>query len=512
MSAPGADGCLLALDQGTTSTRAIVFDAALRPVGTAQEPLRQSFPRPGWVEHDALEIWTASQSVCRQAVQAAGIDPARLLALGLTNQRETVVLWERQTGRPVHAAIVWQDRRTAPACAALAERGALEVVQRKTGLLLDPYFSASKLAWLLDHVPDARARAGRGELLCGTIDCWLLWNLTGGPRGGRHATDATNASRTLLFDIVAQRWDDELLQLFDVPRAILPEVLDCCADFGATTPDLLGRPLPIAGIAGDQQAAAIGQACWDRSRVKSTYGTGCFLLLNTGDELVRSAHRLLGTVAVRLAGHTRYAIEGSIFSAGSTVQWLRDGLRLFADSAESEALAVRAASEAPGRRVHLVPAFTGLGAPWWDADARGAILGLTRDVTAADLARAALEAVGHQTADLLDALAQDGAPRPALLRVDGGMTANGFAMQFLADVTGLPIERPVVTETTALGAAGLAGLQAGLFSSRQALEQAWALDRRFEPAISADERAERRAGWRDALQRVLTAGTAPRSS
>jgi glycerol kinase len=502
------DGCLLALDQGTTSTRAIVFDARLHPLGSAQLPLRQSFPQPGWVEHDPEEIWGATQSVCRQAVDAAGLDPARLLALGLTNQRETVVLWERESGRPVHPAIVWQDRRTTAACAALAERGALELVQRKTGLLLDPYFSASKIAWLLDHVPGARARAGRGELLCGTIDSWLLWKLTGGPRGGRHATDATNASRTSLFDIVEQRWDDELLGLFGVPRAILPEVLDSCADFGAATPELLGRPLPIAGIAGDQQAAAIGQACWDRSRIKSTYGTGCFLLLNTGDELVRSAHRLLGTVAVRLAGHPRYALEGSIFSAGSTVQWLRDGLRLFHDSAESETLAARAAREAPGRRVHLVPAFTGLGAPWWDAEARGAILGLTRDVTVADLARAALESVGHQTADLLDALARDGAPRPAVLRVDGGMTANGFAMQFLADILELPIERPVVTETTALGAAGLAGLQAGLFASRQALEAAWALDRRFEPSMSADERLERRAGWRDALQRVLTAAPA----
>jgi len=505
-----SDGCLLALDQGTTSTRAIVFDARLRPLGSAQLALRQSFPREGWVEHDPEEIWSATQSVCRQAVADAGIDPGRLLALGLTNQRETVVLWEQASGRPVHPAIVWQDRRTAAACAALAERGAGELVQRKTGLLLDPYFSASKIAWLLDHVPDARARAGRGELLCGTIDSWLLWRLTGGPRGGRHATDATNASRTALFDIVAQRWDDELLELFGVPRAILPEVLDCCADFGTAGPELLGRPLPIAGVAGDQQAAAIGQACWDRTRIKSTYGTGCFLLLNTGDELVRSAHRLLGTVAVRLSGHARFALEGSIFSAGSTVQWLRDGLRLFDDSAESEALAARAARDAPGRRVHLVPAFTGLGAPWWDAQARGAILGLTRDSTAADLARAALESVGHQTADLLDALAQDGAPRPAVLRVDGGLSANGFAMQFLADILGLPIERPVVTETTALGAAGLAGLQAGLFASRQALEEAWALDRRFEPAMSADERAERRAGWRDALGRVLT-GAASRS-
>lgn len=499
------------MDQGTTSTRALVFDARLRPIGGAARELRQSFPRPGWVEHDAGEIWSATQEVCRQALEAAAVPASRVIAMGLTNQRETVVLWEKHSGRPLHPAIVWQDRRTAQACAALAARGAGDLVQRRTGLLLDPYFSASKLAWLLDAVPGARARAARGELLAGTIDCWLLWNLTGGPRGGRHVTDATNASRTSLFDIHRQCWDDELLALFDVPRALLPEVLDCGADFGRTTPDLLGVPVPIAGVAGDQQAAAIGQACWEAGQLKSTYGTGCFALLNTGDAAPLSRNRLLGTVAWRLAGRTSYALEGSIFSAGSTVQWLRDGLKLFAQAADSEALALAAARAHPERHLYLVPAFTGLGAPWWDAEARGAIFGLTRDASAADLVRAGLEAVGYQTADLLDALVADGAVRPAALRVDGGMTANGFAMQFLADILGVPIERPGVTETTVLGAAALAGLQVGLFASRDELAAAWTLDRRFEPRMSADERGERRAGWRDAVQRVLTPDASPAS-
>jgi glycerol kinase len=489
---------VLAIDQGTTSTRAVVFDQGARPVGQHQTELRQSYPAAGLVEHDPEEIWDAARAVCRQALAAAKLAPADILCVGITNQRETVVLWERDTGRALHPAIVWQDRRTADVCERLAAAGSGPLVQQRTGLLLDPYFSATKLAWLLDHVPGARARAEAGELLAGTIDCFLLFRLTG---GARHATDASNAARTALFDIHRQCWDDELLALFGVPRALLPEVLDNTADFGTVSADVFGAAVPVTGMAGDQQAAAIGQACWEPGTSKCTYGTGGFLLLNTGARVPVSRHRLLGTVGYRRGGAVSYSLEGSIFSAGSTVQWLRDGLRLFDDAADSEALA-RASD--PRRRVHLVPAFTGLGAPHWDARARGAILGLTRDATAADVVRAGLESVGHQTADLLDAMVADGAPRPAALRVDGGLSRNGFAMQFLADVLGLPIERPVDIETTVLGAALLAGLHAGLYASPQELARRWTLDRRFEPALEAAERRERRAGWAAAVARVLT--------
>jgi glycerol kinase len=491
---------LLAIDQGTTSTRALLFDPAGATLATARRELPQHYPADGWVEHEPERLWTDARDVVREVL--ARTAPSEVAAVGITNQRETVVLWERATGRALHRALVWQDRRTAPDCERLRAAGHEPLVQRRTGLLLDPYFSATKIAWLLDHVPGARARAERGELLCGTVDSWLLWNLQGGAaRGARHLTDATNASRTALLDLATQRWDDELLALFGVPRALLPDVLDSAADFGATDPALFGAPLPLRGVAGDQQAAAVGQACFRAGQIKSTYGTGAFVLLHAGGRPpAPSRQRLLGTLALRLHGVPSFAVEGSIFSAGSAIQWLRDGLSLIARSPDSEALARRAD---PARRVHLVPAFTGLGAPHWDAAARGAILGLTRDVTAADVCAAALQASGFQTADLLSAMAADGAPTPASLRVDGGLSENGYAMQFLADVLGLPVERPAHVETSALGAAWLAGLGAGLIASTDELASRWRLAVRFEPRMPGDERAERLAGWRAAVARVL---------
>jgi glycerol kinase len=498
---------LLAIDQGTTSTRALLFSAAGEPLASARRELPQHFPRDGWVEHEPEQLLADALACAREALAAAGLSPAALragavAAVGVTNQRETVVLWERASGRALHRALVWQDRRTADACERLRAAGHEPRLQQRTGLLLDPYFSATKLAWLLDHVPGARARAERGELLAGTVDAWLLWHLQGGAaRGARHLTDATNASRTALFDLSSQRWDDELLALFGVPRALLPLVLDSAADFGATDPGHLGAALPLRGVAGDQQAAAVGQACFAPGQIKGTYGTGAFVLLNSGGQAPLSRNRLLGTVALRLAGAPSFALEGSIFSAGSAVQWLRDGLGIIARSADSEALARRAD---PARRVHLVPAFTGLGAPHWDAGARGAVLGLTRDATAADLCAAALQATGFQTADLLAAMAADGAPAPAALRVDGGLCDNGYAMQFLADACGVPVERPACAETTALGAALLAGLGAGLFASSAELSARWRAAGRWEPRWTAAERDEQLAGWRAAVARVRT--------
>ncbi|MBM3600554.1 MAG: glycerol kinase GlpK [Alphaproteobacteria bacterium] len=493
---------ILAIDQGTTSTRAMVFDGAGRPIGRAQKELPQIFPRPGWVEHDPEEIWRAALEVCRGAVADARLTPADVEAIGITNQRETTLLWERSTGRAIHNAIVWQDRRTADHCDRLRAAGHAPMVQRKTGLLIDPYFSATKLAWLLDNVAGARARAERGELAFGTIDCFLLWRLTGGKR---HATDATNAARTMLFDIHRQNWDDELLSLFEVPRALLPQVLDCAGDFGATDARLLGRSLPIAGVAGDQQAATIGQTCLEPGMIKSTYGTGCFALLNTGPSAITSTNRLLTTIAYRLGGQTTYALEGSIFVAGAAIQWLRDGLKLIERAGDSEALAQRSTGAGPeGTGVYLVPAFTGLGAPYWDARARGAIVGLTRDTGIADIVRAGLEAVCYQTRDLMGAMTADGAAAPTALRVDGGMVANDWAMQFLADILGLPVDRPVVTETTALGAAYLAGLTTGLFASLDALNKLWQAERKFHHAMSAAERDARYRGWLAAVGRVRT--------
>ncbi len=487
---------LLAIDQGTTSTRAMVFDREGRPAGQAQKEFPQHFPQPGWVEHEPEDIWRDTCSVVEGALAGAGIAAGRVAAVGIANQRETSLLWDRESGEALHRAIVWQDRRTADLCDSLRRDGHEQLVQARTGLLLDPYFSATKIAWLLDQVPEARARAERGEIAFGTIDTFLLWRLTGGQV---HATDATNAARTMIFDIHRQAWDQELLDLFDIPAAILPEVRDSNADFGATPAGLFGVPLPITGIAGDQQAATVGQACFTAGMTKSTYGTGCFALMNTGDEAVTSTNRLLTTIAYRLSGKTTYALEGSIFVAGAAIQWLRDGLKIITAATESESLARDAD---PDQAVYLVPAFTGLGAPYWDAHARGAILGLTRASGPPEIARAALDAVCYQTRDLLQAMTADGAQPPNTLRVDGGMVANDWLMQRLADLNGCTVERPVVAETTALGAAALAGLGVGLMSSLDDISRTWQSAGQFDPVMAADERDRRYAGWQDAVARV----------
>ena len=485
---------ILAADQGTTSTRAILFgtgpDGDLRPLRAAQEEFPQRFPRPGWVEHDPEDLWRTTLATAR-----AALDGETAAAIGLTNQRETTLLWDRDTGRALAPAIVWQDRRTAPLCEALRDEGWADHVAERTGLLLDPYFSATKLAWLLDAL-GCREAAREGRVLFGTVDSFLVWRLT---EGRVHATDATNAARTMLFDIGAQDWDDDLLRRLDVPRAMLPEVRDSAGDFGHTT--LLGGAVPIRGVAGDQQAATVGQACFAPGQMKATYGTGCFALLNTGAERVRSRNRLLTTVAYRLDGTPTYALEGSIFVAGAVVQWLRDGLGIVADAAETQGLAERAD---PAQDVVMVPAFTGLGAPHWDAGARGALFGLTRGTGPAEIARAALESVAFQTRDLLGAMARDwpGAAG-ATLRVDGGMTASDWTMQRLADLLGTSVDRPVVRETTALGAAWLAGRAAGLVPDAEGFARAWALDRRFEPRMAPGERARRLGLWDDAVRRVL---------
>jgi glycerol kinase len=489
---------LLALDQGTTSTRAIAFDADGRPVVTARRELPQSYPSPGRVEHDPVRIRDDAVAVCREALERAEATGGRVAALGITNQRETTVLWERATGRPLHPAIVWQDRRTAAACDDLRARGAEPGIREKTGLLLDPYFSATKLAWLLEHVEGAREAAERGELAFGTVDSWLIWNLTG---GRVHVTDATNASRTLLFDLREQRWDEELLDTFGIPAAVLPEVRDSSGSFGETDPGLLGRPVPIGGVAGDQQAATFGQAAFAAGEAKCTYGTGAFLLLVTGGDPVASSHRLLTTVAWRLEGEVTFALEGSIFSAGSAVGWLREGLGILDDPGDSEALAAGARADS---EVVLVPAFTGLGAPYWDPDARGALLGVGRDTGPAEIARAALDAVAFQTGDLLEAMLEDAHVAPSVLRVDGGLSRNDLGMQLVADLVGMPVERPEVTETTALGAACLAGLHAGVYGGLDDIRRHWRRDRRWEPSIGREERERRVRRWKDAVARVLT--------
>lgn len=489
---------LLAIDQGTTSTRAIVFDETGAKRSMAQVELPQHFPCDGWVEHDAMEIWWATETVCRDVLRKVGLHARDISAIGITNQRETTVLWDRSNGMPVHKAIVWQDRRTTATCAQLKTDGHEAMVQAKTGLLLDPYFSATKLAWLLDNVTNARERADKGELAFGTIDSWLLWKLT---HGRVHATDATNASRTLLFNIHTQDWDDELLALFDIPRSVLPQVKDSSDDFGMAAPDFLGAPVPIRGVAGDQQAAMVGQACFTPGMVKSTYGTGCFLMLNTGDAVVQSSNRLLSTVAYRLKGKPTYAVEGSIFVAGATIQWLRDGLKLIGSAAETQAIA-----EATGdaRGVYMVPAFTGLGAPYWDPQARGAIFGLTRDTGIGEIVTAGLQSVCFQTRDLMEAMTRDGAAPVTTLRIDGGMVVNNWVAQSLADIIGVPVDRPVVTETTALGAAFLAGLYVGVFKSLDDISELWHQDRRFSPTMSLVKRTELYAGWIDAVRRVST--------
>ncbi len=492
-------GYILAIDQGTTSTRAIVFDAARRPVASDQAEFPQHYPHPGWVEHDPEDIWQGSVAVARRAIAAAGLAPSAIAAVGLTNQRETVVIWDRATGRPIAPAIVWQDRRTADICADLRAAGHETLVTDKTGLLLDPYFSATKVAWLLDHVDGARTAAEAGRLAFGTVDAFLIWRLTG---GAVHATDATNASRTLLYDIHAGDWDDELLALFRVPRALLPDVRDCADDFGVADAAILGAAIPILGVAGDQQAATVGQGCFAPGMIKSTYGTGCFALLNTGAEPVRSSHRLLTTVAYRFDGVPTYALEGSIFVAGAAVQWLRDEMGLIETAADSGA---RAAAADPEQPVYFVPAFVGLGAPYWDADCRGAVFGLTRGTGPNELVRAALESVCFQTRDLIYAMRADVDPGVgAVLRVDGGMIASDWTMQCLADTVPAVVECPEVQETTALGAAYLAGLKAGLYPAPPDVAEDWACARRFQPTLDAAVREARYNGWCDAVRRTLT--------
>ncbi|MDJ0946600.1 MAG: glycerol kinase GlpK [Kiloniellales bacterium] len=487
---------ILALDQGTTSTRSILFDSNGRALGQAQIELPQHFPQSGWVEHQPEDIWRDSVASLKGALDHAGRSVDEVAAIGITNQRETTVLWDRETGETLHRAIVWQDRRGAAICDRLKAEGLEDLIRERSGLLADPYFSGSKIAWLLDNVHGARKRAEAGRLAFGTIDCFLLWRLTGGKV---HATDATNAARTMIYNIHRQDWDDDLLKALNIPRQILPEVLDNDAEFGIAEAGLLGRAIPITGMAGDQQAATIGQACLKPGMMKSTYGTGCFALMNTGPEAVASKHRLLTTIAYRLNGVTTYALEGSIFVAGAAVQWLRDELKLFQSAGETEALAQAAD---PGQRVILVPAFVGLGAPYWDAHARGAIFGLTRASGPAELTRAALEAVCFQTRDLLEAMEADGAEAPVALRVDGGMVVNNWLLQFLADILGVQVERPVVTETTALGAAYLAGIKVGICGDAEEIAALWKSEARFEPRMEAAERDALYRGWTEAVARV----------
>lgn len=486
---------LLAIDQGTTSSRAIVFDCEGAQVAVAQQEFHQYFPQDGWVEHDALEIWDSTLAVCRGALDKAGVRASELAGIGITNQRETTIIWDRETGQPIHHAIVWQDRRTASVCTKLKSDGHEDLVVDRTGLLIDPYFSATKVAWLLDNVDGARQRADAGELAFGTVDSWLLWNLT---KGESHFTDATNASRTALFNIHTQDWDDDLLALFRVPRTLLPGVLDSADDYGATAAEWLGSPVKVAGIAGDQHAALIGQACFEPGMAKSTYGTGCFLMLNAGDTALRSENRLLTTMAYRLNGKPCYAIEGSIFVAGAAMQWLRDGLRLISDASES---AGHAETVGVDNSVYLVPAFTGLGAPHWDPNARGAILGLTRDTGIAEIVTAGLQSVCYQTKDLVRAIRNDGAPLESL-RVDGGMAVNDWVMQFLSDILYVTVDRPRVTETSALGAAYLAGLQTGVFQSLEQISGMWERERQFRPGMKPALRESLYAGWLDAIERV----------
>ncbi len=489
---------ILAIDQGTTSTRAIVFDKKLNPKASGQKEFKQFYPASGWVEHDAEEIWKSVLFTVKAAIKKARIKASDLKSIGITNQRETTVIWERATGKPIHKAIVWQDRRTADHCKALKAKGLEAMVTQKTGLLLDPYFSGTKIAWLLDTVKGARAKAEKGELCFGTIDSFLIWRLTSGKV---HATDATNACRSLLYNIHSGEWDNELLAALNVPRAILPEIKDCAADFGVTDQKLFGAAIPIGGVAGDQHAAAIGQACFEPGMMKSTYGTGCFAIMNTGDAPVTSQNRLLTTLAYQLDGKRTYALEGAIFIAGAAVQWLRDGIKVVKTAQETGALAK--ASD-PMQQVYLVPAFVGLGAPYWNADARGALFGLTRGTTNKELARAALESVCYQTRDLLEAMKKDwNHPGQTVLRVDGGMTASDWTMQSLADILNAPVDRPKVLETTALGAAYLAGLQAGLLPPPQQFAKTWKRDKRFVPKMKAAERDAKYNGWKDAVRKLL---------
>jgi len=491
---------ILAIDQGTTSSRAIIFDAAMHPIASAQAEFTQHFPASGWVEHDPADIWSTTLETCRDAMSRAGLGATQIAAIGITNQRETTLVWDRNTGVPLYNAIVWQDRRTADTCRALRDAGHEAMISAKTGLLLDPYFSGTKVAWILDNVEGARARAEAGQLLFGTVDSYLIWKFT---QGAVHATDATNAARTLLYDIHAGCWSHEICAVLGIPMSMLPDVRDCAADFGETSADLLGGAIAIRGVAGDQQAATVGQACFRPGMMKSTYGTGCFALLNTGDTAVTSQNRLLTTIAYQLNGKPTYALEGSIFIAGAVVQWLRDGLGIIGDASQTQALADQAD---PAQNVIIVPAFTGLGAPYWNADCRGAMYGLTRGTGPAELARAALESVGYQTRDLLDAMRADwpgGTGQTPTLRVDGGMSASDWTMQFLADILDAPVDRPVTLETTALGAAWLAGMQAGLYPDADTFASDWALERTFTPAMQPDTRTTRYDRWKRAVAATL---------
>ena len=488
---------ILSIDQGTTSSRAIIFDAAGTRIAQAQQEFAQHFPQDGWVEHTPDDLWQTTLDSCRQAITDAGIDASQIATCGITNQRETTLVWEKTTGKCIYPAIVWQDRRTAQYCAKLKQDGKLMAdIQQKTGLLLDPYFSASKVRWILDHVEGAQSRAEAGELLFGTVDCFILWQLT---KGTAHKTDATNASRTLLFNIQKQEWDKELLELFNIPAVMLPQVEDSAADFGPIHSDWLGSAIPVQGIAGDQQAALFGQTCFKPGMAKSTYGTGCFMIVNTGEHCVVSDNRLLTTVAYRIDGKPTYALEGSIFMAGATIQWLRDGLQIIQHAKETEALAKQVKQNNP---VIMVPAFTGLGAPYWEPNARGAIFGLTRDTGIKEIVAAALQSVGLQTKDLQKAMEQDG-QRPTTLRVDGGMVHNQWLMQYLADIMGAPVHVPAVTETTALGVAYLAGYQHGIYESLEQISTLWQLQQDYTPNWSKAERDEQYAQWQSAVKRVI---------
>ncbi|MCR6500330.1 glycerol kinase GlpK [Shinella sp. CPCC 101442] len=495
-------GYVLAIDQGTTSSRAIVFDGNQKVVGSGQKEFTQIFPQSGWVEHDPEEIWESVVWSVKAALKKADVKAADISAIGITNQRETVVVWERESGKAIHNAIVWQDRRTASYCDKLKKQDLEKTFTKKTGLLLDPYFSGTKLSWMLSNVKGARARGAKADLCFGTIDTFLIWRLTGGKS---HVTDATNASRTLMYNIATNDWDDELLDILRVPKTMLPEVLDCAADFGVTEKSLFGAEIPILGVAGDQQAATIGQACFEPGMMKSTYGTGCFALLNTGADMVRSKNRLLTTIAYRLDGETTYALEGSIFIAGAAVQWLRDGLKVIKAAPDTGDLAAKAD---PTQNVYLVPAFTGLGAPHWDPEARAAIYGMTRNTGPAEFARAALEAVCYQTRDLLDAMHRDWKAngKETVLRVDGGMVASDWTMQRLSDILDAPVDRPTILETTALGAAWLAGQRAGVWPDRKGFAKSWARDTRFEPKMDEKTRTVKIKGWKDAVRRTLSAG------
>jgi glycerol kinase len=490
---------ILAIDQGTTSSRAILFDKDLKITGSAQEEFPQHFPKSGWVEHDPANLWDTVVATCRKVVKTAGVDPSAIAAIGITNQRETTLVWDKATGVPIHNAIVWQDRRTAGLCDELRDAHEAMITER-TGLLMDPYFSGTKVKYILDTVDGARARSEAGELLFGTVDSYLIWKMTG---GARHVTDATNAARTMLYNIHDGAWDPEICALLGVPMNMLPEVLDCAAEFGIAGADFLGVEIPVLGVAGDQQAATVGQACFQPGMLKSTYGTGCFALLNTGDAPVTSSNRLLTTIAYQLDGKPTYALEGSIFIAGAVVQWLRDGLKIIGDASETQGLAETADT---GQDLVLVPAFTGLGAPYWNADCRGAIYGLTRNSGPAEFAKAALESVGYQTRDLLEAMTADwpDASGDNVLRVDGGMTASDWTMQFLSDIIGAPVDRPEVLETTALGAAWLAGMKAGIYPNQDGFAQSWALEHRFQPSMETSTKDAKYARWKHAVAATMT--------